>query len=973
MLDSYSWNASHEQKTRIAAFEVWLLNFFNNYEAKKFDAEGNLWSFSSCIRDQDPDAPLTPALEAFFAHPFGDTFEQHVADFYFHPIAVQGIPNDRHNHDSVWNYRVRATERLCELALQRVGNQYAFDQAIGRLTYQLHHPESVMEMAMPEWKKTELERACTGLSLEQAEQKRKDISEIGNFYDHPFLSPSPADTANIAFKLARNTAQAETVLKLLFNPVRILDASFKPESNVKNYNNYPILKSSAQYLDVGRRAESLFERLTQFSLATEENILQLLELESLQHCYLLRAFLTYEKPEYQAFRRAALDWLYSLTQLPVDEALTRLAIIAEQKCNDSYLSGGRFLLAAIRLMNAQGKSLPVSSELLDKAYLMLCHLAALDPDETREQIISSLQTFPPPIQSKIFGYARKYNDLLVASLGLGNALPLFNWLKKNEYVSVNDCFNACEAKDLMVQAGEQMQPLLKLIKASGRYKQSLKRLETVQGIADPKMHSQLLRYSQEHIRLYGLLPIKDADDLANRYRYLKAAGKEASKMFGNERTGNVRDAAQAGLLNLAICAGFHDLAEMEWAIDARSGQVFQMELEVEDYVLSISINAHKPEITISKNGKLLKSIPPALKKTEPLKPLLATFDVLKDQSKRYRESIENLMVQGRWLEPQQLKEIVQLPIAKSMLGALVLRTVSGVTGIPATDFKSLVTLDNSEIPLNEPIQVAHAMQLLDDGNLADWQHAVVKRNLCQPFKQVFRECYVVTPAELAAVNESSRFAGRRVRTKVLGATLTGRGWRVEGSEGSCAANKRVAENLVGTLELPDVYHFLTEEETTVLDAINFRQGGIKIPLAEVPALAFSEFMRDLDLVITVGAADSEEASAEVQKNRAALVSSLLPSLGLSNVTIDGHYVLIEGKRATYRLHLGTAVIHIMPGSYLCIVPESSMKRTSVALPFVDEDARTSEVLSKIFLLCADHKIKDSSILDQIERNKKLVS
>jgi hypothetical protein len=964
-----NWDASQEQKTRIAAFEQWLLGFFSDYEARKFDEEGDLWSFSRRIRDQEPDVPLFPGLEAFFNNPFGNAFEQYVADFYFHPMAVQGIPNERHNHDTTWNYRVRAAERLCEFVLQRSGSQYSFEQAIGRLTYQLHHPESVMEMVIPTWKMAELEKELAGLSPEQAEQKRKEIDEPGNFYDHPFLSPSPADTAKIALELARDTSQAEMVLKLLFNPVRILDATFKPAPNVKNYNDCPITKSSGQYLDIGRRAESLFKRLKQLSLATEENIVQLLELESMGHCYLLNAILTYEEPEYQEFKKTALDWLYSITLLPVEEALTRLARIADQKSTDVHLSGGRFLLAAARLMDAQGKSVPISREGVDKAYLMLCHLAALDTHETREEMISSLQAFSPSIQSKVFGSARKYNDLLVISLGLDNTLPLFNWLKKREYADVNDCFNVSEANELLAQAGEQTQPLLKLIKASGRYKQSLKRLETVQGIADPKMQSQLLRYSQEHIRLYGLLPIKDADDLANRYRYFKAAGKEASKMFGNERTGNVRDAAQAGLLNLAVRAGFHDLAEMEWAIDARSGEAFQMELEFEDYALSIAIKKHKPEMTISKNGKLLKSVPPALKKSEPLKPLLATFEVLKDQAKRYRESIENLMVQGRWLEPQQLQEIVQLPIARSMLGVLVLRMDNGLAGVPAVDFKSLVTLDNSEIPLNKPIQVAHAMQLLDDGVLADWQQAVVNRGICQPFKQVFRECYVVTPAELVAVNESSRFAGRRVRTRVLGATLTGRGWRVEGSEGSCVVSKRVAKNLIGVLELPDVYHFLTEEETTVLDTISFSEGSTKISLAEVPAVAFSEFMRDLDLVITVGAADSEETSIEVQKNRVALVSSLLPSLGLSNVAIDGHHVVIEGKRATYRLHLGTAVIHIMPGSYLCIVPESSTPRTSVALPFVDEDARTSEVLSKIFMLSADHKIKDTSILDQIERNK----
>eukprot|EP01034_Spumella_vulgaris_P041100 gene41100-50864_t len=153
---------------------------------------------------------------------------------------------------------------------------------------------------------------------------------------------------------------------------------------------------------------------------------------------------------------------------------------------------------------------------------------------------------------------------------------------------------------------------------------------------------------------------------------------------------------------------------------------------------------------------------------------------------------------------------------------------------------------------------------------------------------------------------------------------------------------------------------------TVLGEIAFTCQGKRVALEEAPALGFSEAMRDLDLVITAGAADSDEHSAEVQQARVALVSALLPSLGLKNVSVEGHHAIIQGKRASYRLHLGTAVIHVIPAGYLCIVPAGKASPKSVALPFVDDDQRTSEVLSKLLLLSADDKIKDPSILAQIE-------
>ena len=41
------------------------------------------------------------------------------------------------------------------------------------------------------------------------------------------------------------------------------------------------------------------------------------------------------------------------------------------------------------------------------------------------------------------------------------------------------------------------------------------------------------------------------------------------------------------------------------------------------------------------------------------------------------------------------------------------------------------------------------------------------------------------------------------------------------------------------------------------------------------------------------------------------------------------------------------------------------KRGKLFLPFVDEDPKTAEIMSKIVMLAEDKKIKDPSILDQI--------
>ena len=87
------------------------------------------------------------------------------------------------------------------------------------------------------------------------------------------------------------------------------------------------------------------------------------------------------------------------------------------------------------------------------------------------------------------------------------------------------------------------------------------------------------------------------------------------------------------------------------------------------------------------------------------------------------------------------------------------------------------------------------------------------------------------------------------------------------------------------------------------------------------------------------------------------------------LTVEGHFAYVQGKLARYRVHLGSAVIHIEPGNYLCIVPDRWGKtHDKLFLPFADEhDSKISEVISKILLLLADDRIKDESILRQIRR------
>ena len=145
-------------------------------------------------------------------------------------------------------------------------------------------------------------------------------------------------------------------------------------------------------------------------------------------------------------------------------------------------------------------------------------------------------------------------------------------------------------------------------------------------------------------------------------------------------------------------------------------------------------------------------------------------------------------------------------------------------------------------------------------------------------------------------------------------------------------------------------------------------------------------MRDVDLFVGVAsiAADPEwinrgdghaaywrEAafggltpSAQVRHDA---LSRLLPSTKIAaQVELDGNYLRVKGTIRTYRIHLGSANVLMEPNdAYLCIVA-ARRKPATVRLPF-DDDVTLSMILSKAFLLAADDRITDPTILQQIRR------
>jgi hypothetical protein len=160
-----------------------------------------------------------------------------------------------------------------------------------------------------------------------------------------------------------------------------------------------------------------------------------------------------------------------------------------------------------------------------------------------------------------------------------------------------------------------------------------------------------------------------------------------------------------------------------------------------------------------------------------------------------------------------------------------------------------------------------------------------------------------------------------------------------------------------------------EVEGLTIETIAFtkRSEWTAIKLKDIPSRIFSEVMRDLDLVVSVAHAGGvdPEASASSLEARTALIRESCTLLKIKNVQLAERHVLIDGKLANYNVNLGSGVVHKQPGGALCIIPVHSQHRGRIFLPFVDNDPKTAEIVSKVILLARDDQIKDPTILEQI--------
>ncbi len=286
-----------------------------------------------------------------------------------------------------------------------------------------------------------------------------------------------------------------------------------------------------------------------------------------------------------------------------------------------------------------------------------------------------------------------------------------------------------------------------------------------------------------------------------------------------------------------------------------------------------------------------------------------------------------------------------------------------------------------------------------------WREFLVFHHLQQPLKQAFRELYLLTDAELATRSYSNRMAAHILRQHQFNSLAKTRGWRYalmgafdNGIDSEKASLLLPEQSLRAEYWINEVNADNAMNDTGIWNYISTDQVRFintstdeTVDLINIPPLVFSEVMRDVDLFVGVASVGNDPTwrdtggipayrdywtsysfgeLSEVAKNRKEILASLLPKLKIRDVaTIKDKFVVVKGKRRTYKIHIGSTNILMEPNDqYLCIVPDRNAKShtENVFLPF-EGDTGLSIILSKAFLLADDDQITDTTITSQINR------
>ena len=473
----------------------------------------------------------------------------------------------------------------------------------------------------------------------------------------------------------------------------------------------------------------------------------------------------------------------------------------------------------------------------------------------------------------------------------------------------------------------------------------------------------------------AIIPSKDKSDILQRYEFIQKFLKE-SKQFGAQRRASEGEACAYALKNLAVTAGYSDetrlTLSMETALVQENSSCFENN-RIGDYDVKICVDSFgKAAITIEKDGKTLKSVPAALKKNDEFLQIKEFCDKLRQQYSRTVKMFEAAMEERDCFTFGELSRLSENPVTKAITENIVFISDDdkSVSGLPKQEGLSDQNGELHNISEETRLRVAHPVDMYKNGSWADYQKLIMtlgnSEGRKQPFRQVFRELYVKLPEEMNK-DRSLMFSGNQIQTKRTVGALKNRRWVADYEDGLQKIYYK--DNIIASIYAEADWFSPGDIEAPTLEGVFFadRKTGALLKIKDVPDIIYSEIMRDVDLAVSAahaGGVDPETSHSTVEMRRVILEFNL-SLFGIKNVHFEKNHAFIDGTYGKYTVHLGSGVIHKIGGHQINVLAVG--KKSKLFLPFIDEDPKTAEIMTKVLTFAEDSKIKDPYIMEQIRR------
>jgi Domain of unknown function (DUF4132) len=415
------------------------------------------------------------------------------------------------------------------------------------------------------------------------------------------------------------------------------------------------------------------------------------------------------------------------------------------------------------------------------------------------------------------------------------------------------------------------------------------------------------------------------------------------------------------------------------------------------------------------SGKLLKSVPSHIRKAFPKKIHLVVA-LAKEVEQSY--SAQRARIESFFLVPRDIslahwrRHFVDHPLL-GFIGRKLIWVFSDTQGWERAGLWSDGEVRDSGGKL---VNLARAKQVrlwhplsYSAAELQRWRARIFTSGIRQPFRQAFREFYQLTDDERKTRLYSNRFAGILLRQHQFASLCRARGWsyRLMGSgfDGVNVPNKRLEHwNMHAEfyVDLPPDRagafrrSSLVEQSGAGInvfvgsDQVRFYRDRREIPLDEVPAIVFSEIMRDVDLFTSACAVGDDETWSDqgergtgllpdrfhidefsiITALRAEMLSRVLPKTPIAaSCKLHEGALEVRGHLGTYRIQLawGGVMFATDAVSRWLKIPQKLLDAVPLdltAIP-IDLDPRTELILRKAHVLADDWKIDHPDLVRQL--------